>query len=128
MGNTRKSAVGPKLSLFTPGVMSDFESLIKKQNEVANFTYKKGPYNGMPEKVIGMYILLADDTEPGFHSDNYDWEPKLHPYQQLAPMSCSSPSSIPAPWMSPWLSKDLLLHDVKTQRELFLVIRELFLQ
>jgi len=81
--NTRKSAVGPKLSLFTPGVKSDFESLIKKQNEVANFTYKKGPYNGMPEKVIGMYILLADDTEPGFHSDNYDWEPKLHPYQQL---------------------------------------------
>ena len=56
----------------------------------------------MPKKVVGMYILLADDTEPGyilhyyltsaqnfkvsifsFHSDNYDWEPKLHPYQQL---------------------------------------------
>ena len=61
-----------------------------------------GPYNGMPKKVVGMYILLADDTEPGqvychytsdseyfeeiifsFHSDNYDWEPKLHPYQQF---------------------------------------------
>ena len=24
-----------------------------------------GPYNGMPKKVVGMYILLADDTEPG---------------------------------------------------------------
>ena len=24
-----------------------------------------GPYYGMPKKVIGMYILLADDTEPG---------------------------------------------------------------
>ena len=24
-----------------------------------------GPYNGMPRKVVGMYILLADDTEPG---------------------------------------------------------------
>merc|ERR1719400_1912342 len=80
--NTRKTAVGPKLNLFSPGIKNDFEYLIKKQNEVANFTYKKGPYNGMPKKVVGMYILLADDTEPGFHSDNYDWEPKLHPYQQ----------------------------------------------
>ena len=25
-----------------------------------------GPYNGMPRKVVGMYILLADDTEPGW--------------------------------------------------------------
>ena len=25
-----------------------------------------GPYNGMPKKVVGMYILLADDTEPGY--------------------------------------------------------------
>ena len=54
----------------------------------------------MPKKVVGMYILLADDTEPGyaknngpklesvmvysrFASDNYDWEPRLHPYQQI---------------------------------------------
>lgn len=29
-----------------------------------------------------MYILLADDTEDGFHSDNDDWEPLLYPYQQ----------------------------------------------
>jgi hypothetical protein len=28
-----------------------------------------------------MYILLADDTEDGFHSDA-DWEPKLFEYQQ----------------------------------------------
>ena len=25
-----------------------------------------GPYPGMPSKVMGMYILLADDTEPGW--------------------------------------------------------------
>lgn len=81
--NTRKTAVGPKLNLFSPGIKNDYEYLIKKQNEVANFTYKMGPYNGMPKKVVGMYILLADDTEPGFASDNYDWEPRLHPYQQI---------------------------------------------
>jgi len=35
----------------------------------------------LPNKVLGMYILLADDTEDGFHSDS-DWEPMLYPYQQ----------------------------------------------
>jgi len=29
-----------------------------------------------------MYILLADDTEDDFHTDNDQWEPLLHPYQQ----------------------------------------------
>ena len=40
--NTRKTAVGPKLNLFSPGIKNDYEYLIKKQNEVANFTYKMG--------------------------------------------------------------------------------------
>ena len=31
----------------------------------------------------GMYILLADDTEPGYHTDNAAWQPLLHPYQQV---------------------------------------------
>jgi len=35
----------------------------------------------LPKKVLGMYILLADDTEDGFHDDD-DWEPALYPYQQ----------------------------------------------
>ena len=30
----------------------------------------------------GMYILLADDTEDGFHTDS-DWTPLLHEYQQV---------------------------------------------
>jgi len=37
--------------------------------------------NRLPSKVLGMYVLLADDTEDGFHSDD-DWEPKLFEYQQ----------------------------------------------
>jgi len=40
-----------------------------------------GPTPGMPKKVLGLYVLLADDTEDGFHSDS-DWEPLLYPYQQ----------------------------------------------
>merc|ERR1719317_1632392 len=41
-----------------------------------------GPHPALPKKVLGMYILLADDTEDGYHSDNDDWEPLLYPYQQ----------------------------------------------
>jgi len=36
----------------------------------------------MPNKVLGMYVLLADDTVNGFHTDD-DWEPLLYPYQQV---------------------------------------------
>jgi len=49
--------------------------------DLDSLTYKKGPYKGFPDKVMGMYILLADDTEKGYET-NADWEPKLHPYQQ----------------------------------------------
>jgi len=72
-----------KLNLISPGIKGDYSSYLSSSNSIANLTYKKGPYHGMPKKVMGMYILLADDTEPGFHSNNGDWEPLLHPYQQL---------------------------------------------
>lgn len=36
---------------------------------------------GFPTRTLGMYLLLADDFEDGFHSDA-DWEPKLFEYQQ----------------------------------------------
>jgi len=70
----------PKLDLFTPGIRNNYPS--SSRANLSSLTYKKGPYPGMPSKVMGMYILLADDTEPGFHSNNGDWEPLLHPYQQ----------------------------------------------
>ena len=37
----------------------------------------------MPNKVIAFYILLADDTVPGFESDA-DWTPELFDWQQTA--------------------------------------------
>jgi len=49
--------------------------------DLSSLTYKKGPYKGFPDKVMGMYILLADDTEKGYET-KADWEPKLHAYQQ----------------------------------------------
>ena len=44
-------------------------------------TSTSGGDGRFPKKVLGMYVLLADDTEDGFHSDA-DWEPKLFEYQQ----------------------------------------------
>ena len=34
-----------------------------------------------PSKVIGLYLVLADNTEPGY-LDNVDWLPELYPWQQ----------------------------------------------
>jgi len=34
-----------------------------------------------PNRALGMYILLADNTEDGFH-DDAEWNPKLFEYQQ----------------------------------------------
>merc|ERR1719323_2741657 len=31
---------------------------------------------------MGLYVLLADDTETGFETDSSGWEPKLYPWQQ----------------------------------------------
>ena len=39
--NSRKSPT-TSLDLFSPGIQNDYESLLRKQNEIANFTYKKG--------------------------------------------------------------------------------------
>jgi len=34
-----------------------------------------------PDKVVGFYITLADDTVEGYHTGD-DWDPKLYEYQQ----------------------------------------------
>ena len=35
-------------------------------------------------QIVGLYILLADDTETGFESLSTSWEPELFPWQQEA--------------------------------------------
>merc|ERR1719244_293147 len=82
------------INLFRPGISGSYppsqsilSSLLPTKSRFdsqdwRNLTYQKGPYPGLPKKVLGMYILLADDTEDGYHTDNGDWEPLLHPYQQ----------------------------------------------
>lgn len=35
-------------------------------------------------KVLGLYILLADDTEEGFENDSDGWTPALYDWQQTS--------------------------------------------
>merc|ERR1712002_688992 len=35
-----------------------------------------------PSKILGLYILLADDTEDGFDSAQSEWTPQLYPWQR----------------------------------------------
>jgi len=37
-----------------------------------------------PSKVLGLYILLADDDEDGFENNSTSWEPELYEWQQEA--------------------------------------------
>ena len=37
----------------------------------------------LPSKMVGMYVLVADDSDKTYTS-SYDWTPALHPYQQGA--------------------------------------------
>ena len=51
--------------------------------------------------VEGMYILLADDTEPGYHTDNAAWQPLLHPYQQVCTPNVQQVLQIPHQQVQP---------------------------
>jgi len=42
---------------------------------------ERGIFAPWPKKVMGLYVLLADDSEEGFES-HVDWNPKLYPYMQ----------------------------------------------
>jgi len=37
-----------------------------------------------PKKVLGLYVLLADDDEEGFENESDSWTPELFPWQQEA--------------------------------------------
>lgn len=37
-----------------------------------------------PSKILGLYILLADDDEDGFENNSTSWEPELYEWQQEA--------------------------------------------
>lgn len=54
---------------------------------------------GMPAKMLGMYVLVADDTDKVYTSE-YKWHPQLHPYQQTGSnvifLTFLNPAKMPA--------------------------------
>jgi len=96
-GSTRPSTVEPtsttpttpattvSTTVTTPGTTTSpivTETTAGGPTTTTSHVGPTGPQPGLPSKVMGMYILLADDTEDGYHSDDSDWEPLLYPYQQ----------------------------------------------
>jgi len=63
-------------NVFTGSVMRAIFTVIFILLQGANGENKK-----LPNKALGMYLALADDTVEGYH-DNSDWVPLLYPYQQ----------------------------------------------
>merc|ERR1719495_36055 len=51
--------------------------------DVQEISQSSSGHPAWPTKILGLYVLLADDTEAGFES-TADWEPKLFPWQQEA--------------------------------------------
>jgi len=48
-----------------------------------NLNSERGVYVPWPKKVMGLYVLLADDDHEGFENDAH-WEPRLYDWQQKA--------------------------------------------
>merc|ERR1712123_210290 len=55
-----------------------------KPETVQEITQSSSIHPAWPSKILGLYVLLADDTEEGFESSADDWDPKLFAWQQEA--------------------------------------------
>jgi len=69
--------IEPEAPVVAP-VLSETEPV-----EVQEISQSSSGHPAWPSKILGLYVLLADDTEAGFES-TADWEPKLFPWQQEA--------------------------------------------
>jgi len=54
-----------------------------KPAHVTTKGFRSSPHPAWPSKIMGLYILLADDDEDGFESEA-DWNPELFEWQQEA--------------------------------------------
>merc|ERR1712079_584221 len=75
--------VKPKPSPTPAPAPSPVETKPETSPVVAEITQSSSGHPAWPSKILGLYVLLADDTEAGFETDA-DWEPKLFPWQQEA--------------------------------------------
>jgi len=75
----------PSSSTVVPQTSTDVAPTTTTTTHAPPMTTASGERRGIfakwPKKVVGLYVLLADDDHEGFESDR-DWEPELYEYQQ----------------------------------------------
>merc|ERR1712226_1659572 len=59
------------------------QEVVVPVEQVENVNSERGVYVSWPKKVMGLYVLLADDDHEGFESEAV-WEPRLYEWQQKA--------------------------------------------
>jgi len=68
----------------TAPVEVEIESTVDETETVQQISQSSTSHPAWPSKIMGLYVLLADDTEAGFDSKADDWEPKLFEWQREA--------------------------------------------
>merc|ERR550539_391851 len=73
--------VDPKPQPLPAPVVTTAKPVIAAVEAEIEITPSSSGHPAWPNKILGLYVLLADDTETGFET-NSDWEPRLFPWQQ----------------------------------------------
>ena len=79
-GTTSGTTITTTGSTVTTTVTTTSDSTIGTTTEIGTTTTSAGQHiQRFPEKMMGFYIILADDTWEGFEADS-NWEPQLYDY------------------------------------------------
>merc|ERR1719278_1586046 len=73
--------VDPKPQPLPAPVETTVKPVIAPVEAEVEITPSSSGHPAWPKKILGLYVLLADDTETGFETKS-DWDPKLFPWQQ----------------------------------------------
>merc|ERR1712156_1187243 len=87
-GAPKPTKPAPVVTTLTPAPEPEAPSVAPVVSEIEQespqeITQSSTGHPAWPSKIMGLYVLLADDTEDGFGT-NADWDPKLFKWQQEA--------------------------------------------
>lgn len=77
--NGKYHSCGNTTSSASPFTSQETGTPVVSTKGVRTFTHP-----AWPSKILGLYVLLADDDEDGFSSESDSWTPELHEWQQEA--------------------------------------------
>jgi len=80
--NPDYSSTAPPETSTNPVTISTETTLHSTTTFIATSTTTPDEDDRYPKRVLGMYLALADDGVPDYHTDDL-WAPKLYEYQQM---------------------------------------------